>query len=113
MNYSRKWLNAGLTLTRFSDIELLDFQMFEDPADYGGFNQLVAAATDSYGSKIVTDLNLGFDLDDNLNLNVGANNLFNVYPDQQDDWTEAGGYFDSVQMGFGGAFYYTRLNYKF
>ncbi len=113
LNYSRKWLNAGLTLTRFSDIELLDFQMFEDPADYGGFNQLVAAATDSYGSKIVTDLNLGFDLDDNLNLNVGANNLFNVYPDQQDDWTEAGGYFDSVQMGFGGAFYYTRLNYKF
>ena len=73
----------------------------------------IAAATDTYSSKLVFDLNLGFDLNDNLTLNVGGNNIFNVYPDQQDDWTEAGGYWDSVQMGFGGAYYYSRLNFKF
>lgn len=113
INYKKKWFDTALTITRFSDVDLLDFQMFEDPADYGGFNQQVIAATDSYSSKIVTDLNLGFELSNSVKLNVGSNNLFNVYPDQQDDWTEAGGYWDSVQMGFGGAFYYAKLNYTF
>lgn len=111
--YNKKWFDASLTLTRFSEIELLDFQMFEDASDYGGFAEQIAAATDTYEAKMVTDLNLGFELSDNLKLNVGSNNLFNIYPDQQDDWTESGGYFDSVQMGFGGAFYYLKMNYKF
>ncbi len=39
--------------------------------------------------------------------------MFNVYPDQQDDWVEAGGYWDAVQMGFSGAYYYARLGLKF
>ncbi|MGZ0017857.1 TonB-dependent receptor [Yeosuana sp. AK3] len=113
LNYDKKWFDAALTFTRFSEIELLDFQTFEDPADYGGFNQLITAATDTYGAKMVTDLNLGFELSESLKLNVGSNNLFNIYPDQQDDWTEAGGYWDSVQMGFSGAYYYAKLNYSF
>ncbi|WP_339895206.1 TonB-dependent receptor [uncultured Algibacter sp.] len=113
LNYDKKWFDAALTFTRFSEIELLDFQTFEDPADYGGFDQLITAATDTYGSKMVTDLNLGFELSESLKLNVGSNNLFNIYPDQQDDWTEAGGYWDSVQMGFGGAYYYAKLNFTF
>ncbi len=113
LNYNRGWFDTGLTFTRFSDVELLDYQMYEDTADYGSLAQQVAAATDAYGAKVVTDLNLGFKLSKSLKLNVGSNNLFNVYPDQQDDWTEAGGYWDSVQMGFSGAYYYARLNYNF
>ncbi len=113
LNYNKNWFDAGLTLTRFSAVDLLDYQMYEDPADYGGLASQVVAATDTYGEKMVTDLNLGFKLSESLKLNVGSNNLFNVYPDQQDDWTEAGGYWDSVQMGFGGAYYYAKLNYKF
>lgn len=113
ISYDWKWFNAGINITRFAEVELLDFQMFEDPADYGGFANQVIAATDTYTAKVVTDLNLGFEITDNLKLNVGANNLFNIYPDQQDDWTEAGGYWDSVQMGFGGAYYYSRLNFNF
>ena len=113
LNYNKNWFDVGLTFTRFSEVQLLDFQMFEDPADYGGFNQQIIAATDTYEAKMVTDLNLGFRLSENLKLNAGSNNLFNVYPDQQDDWTEGGGYWDSVQMGFGGAYYYLKMNYKF
>lgn len=113
LNYNKSWFDAALTFTRFSEIELLDFQTFEDPADYGGFDALITAATDTYGAKMVTDLNLGFTLSESLKLNVGSNNMFNVYPDQQDDWTEGGGYWDSVQMGFGGAYYYAKLNYSF
>ncbi|GAA4322812.1 TonB-dependent receptor [Christiangramia aestuarii] len=108
--YDIEWFDAALGLTRFSEITLLDFQMFEDPADYGGLANQVEAASDIYDPKIVTDLNLGFKLNKSLKLNVGSNNLFNVYPDQQDDWTEAGGYWDAVQMGFSGAYYYAKLN---
>jgi iron complex outermembrane recepter protein len=113
LNYDKKWFDTALTFTRFSDVELLDYQMYEDPADYGGFNEQIIAATDTYSAKVVTDLNLGFKLSESLKLNVGSNNLFNIYPDQQDDWTEAGGYWDSVQMGFSGAFYYAKLNFTF
>ncbi len=113
LNYKVQWFDAAVTLTRFSEIQLLDFQTFEDPDDYGGFAQQIIAATDTYGSKMVTDLNLGFKISESLKLNVGSNNLFNVYPDQQDDWTEGGGYWDSVQMGLGGAYYYAKMNYKF
>ncbi len=111
--FDRNWFSAGLTVTRFSEVELLDFQMFESAADYGGFDNQITAATDTYSSKFVTDLNFGFEISENIKLNVGSNNLFNVYPDQQDDWTEGGGYWDSVQMGFGGAYYYARINYNF
>ncbi|MDO7172804.1 TonB-dependent receptor [Mariniflexile sp. AS56] len=113
LNYSKDIFDAALTFTKFSEVELLDYQMYEDVADYGSLAQQVTAATDAYASKIVTDLNLGLKLSESLKLNIGSNNLFNIYPDQQDDWTEAGGYWDSVQMGFGGAYYYAKLNYKF
>ena len=115
LNYDRKWFNTGLSFTRFSEIKLLDFQVFESPADLGYADQaaLLEGATDYYSPKLVTDLVFGFELNDHLKLQVGSNNLFNVYPDQQDDWTEAGGYWDSVQMGFSGAYYYTRLSFNF
>lgn len=113
LNYSKDWFTASMAFTRFSEVELLDWQMFEDPADYGGFNNLLVAATDTYDPKIVADINFGFQLSESLNLSVGGNNIFNAYPDQQDDWTESGGYWDSVQMGFGGAYFYSRLNFNF
>ena len=113
LNYARKWFDAGLAFTRFSEVQLLDYQMYEDVADYGSFANQIKAATDTYGAKIVTDLTLGFKLSSATKLSIGANNLLNIYPDQQDDWVEAGGYWDAVQMGFGGAYYYARLGFRF
>ncbi|PKP26330.1 MAG: TonB-dependent receptor [Bacteroidetes bacterium HGW-Bacteroidetes-2] len=113
LKYNIKWFDAAVGLTRFSEVTLLDFQMFEDVANYGSLANQVAAASDIYSEKYVTDLNLGFKLNENMKLNLGSNNLFNIYPDQQDDWSEGGGYWDSVQMGFGGAYYYAKLNLNF
>jgi iron complex outermembrane receptor protein len=113
LSYDRKWFNAGLSFTRFSEVKLLDYQMYEDVADYGSFADQKIAATDTYSAKMVTDLTLGFKLSKSLKLSVGGNNIFNIYPDQQDDWVEAGGYWDSVQMGFSGAYYYARLGFNF
>ena len=99
LNYSIKKFNTGLAFTRFSEVVLVD---------YGGEN-------DVYAPRTITDLTLGYQLSDQLNLSVGSNNLLNIYPSQQDDQgnTEAGGYWDSVQMGFSGAFYYARLSFSF
>jgi iron complex outermembrane receptor protein len=113
LTYDRKWFNAGLSFTRFSEVKLLDYQTYEDVADYGSFADQIAAATDTYSSKMVTDLTLGFKLSKSFKLSVGGNNIFNIYPDQQDDWVEAGGYWDAVQMGFSGAYYYARLGFNF
>ncbi|MFT4850250.1 MAG: iron complex outermembrane receptor protein, partial [Sediminicola sp.] len=76
ITYGRKWFDAALNVTRFAQVDLLDFQVFEDAADYGGFTNQIIAATDTYGAKFVTDLNLGFKLNESLKLNIGANNLF-------------------------------------
>ncbi|TDP01372.1 TonB-dependent receptor [Flavobacterium sp. 245] len=122
LNYGRKWFDAGLAFTRFSEVKLLDYQMDEDPEDYRTspdetdaevFANQKRAATDTYGAKIVTDLTFGFKVSKSTKISIGANNLLNIYPDQQDDWVEAGGYWDAVQMGFSGAYYYARLGFNF
>lgn len=99
LNYANKKFDSGLAFTRFSKVVLVD---------YGGED-------DVYSAKISTDLTFGYQLNKQLKLTVGSNNLFNVYPDKQDEQgnTEAGGYWDAVQMGFNGAYYYARLGFKF
>ena len=99
INFERKWIDAGLNFTRFSKVVLVDY----------------AGANNVYTPKIVTDLTIGVKLTKNLKLSLGSNNLFNIYPDKQDESgnTEAGGYWDAVQMGFSGAYYYSRLGFKF
>ncbi len=97
-SYSKEKFNAGIALTRFSEIVLIDFEDTEDV----------------YDAKITADINLGYKFSDNLKLTIGGNNITNEYPDQQNDGnTEAGGYWDAVQMGFGGSFYYARLDFNF
>ncbi|WP_153796186.1 TonB-dependent receptor [Foetidibacter luteolus] len=64
--------------------------------------------------KIVTDLSLGYKILNNVTLTVGANNLFNVFPDEQ---IYANSYFGvfkyaPVQMGMDGAFYFGRLTFN-
>jgi iron complex outermembrane receptor protein len=99
LNYERKWFDAGAAFTRFSKVVLVDY----------------AGADNVYDAKIVTDLTLGFQIVKQVKLTIGSNNLFNIYPTKQDESgnTEAGGYWDAVQMGFNGAYYYTRLSFKF
>jgi iron complex outermembrane receptor protein len=99
MNFSRKKVDAGLAFTRFSKVVLVD---------YAGLDNV-------YGAKIVTDATVGFQMTKHFKLSIGSNNLFNIYPDKQDESgnTEAGGYWDAVQMGFSGAYYYARLGFKF
>jgi iron complex outermembrane receptor protein len=55
---------------------------------------------------------VSYDVTDAATLSVGANNLFNNYPDEQVFGNSYFGVFDyaPVQQGFGGAFYFARFN---
>ena len=99
LNYAVHKLDAGLAFTRFSKVVLIDY----------------ADEEDVYTAKIVTDLTVGYQITKAIKWSLGANNLLNVYPDKQDEQgnTEAGGYWDAVQMGFNGTYYYTRLGFSF
>ncbi len=99
LNYTKNKFDAGLAFTRFSKVVLVDY----------------ADEDDVYNPKVVTDLTLGYQFTKSLKLTIGSNNLFNIYPTKQDEQgnTEAGGYWDAVQMGFSGAYYYARLGFNF
>lgn len=98
-NYSKNKFDAGVAFTRFSKVVLVDYNDEDDV----------------YNPRLITDLTIGYKLTKNLKLSAGSNNLLNVYPTKQDEQgnTEAGGYWDAVQMGFSGAYYYARLGFTF
>jgi iron complex outermembrane receptor protein len=98
-NYSKDKFDAGLAFTRFSKVVLVDYNDEDDV----------------YNPRVITDLTFGYKLTKNLKLSAGSNNLLNIYPTKQDEQgnTEAGGYWDAVQMGFSGAYYYARLGFNF
>jgi len=41
-----------------------------------------ASLDQEYAGKMLTDLIIGYDVNDKINVNITANNLFNVYPDE-------------------------------
>ena len=71
----------------------------------------------TFGAKWITDLELSWKTTERLTLAVGANNLFNVYPDRNDTLTNvntgAGFYATSGAYGFTGGYYYGRVAVDF
>ena len=59
-----------------------------------------AALDQVFSAKIITDLIVGYDVNDKVNINLSVNNLFNVYPDELE-----GGDIDS-NIDLGGRFRY-------
>jgi iron complex outermembrane recepter protein len=65
---------------------------------------------------VVTDISLTYQLFKQMSLQIGANNLFNVYPDKHShSANDSFGRFPysrrATQFGFNGAFYFARLGF--
>lgn len=113
VNYEIKKLKASLNFTRFSSIKLIDWQISQDLSNFNNSEkERLEAATDIYQPKITTDLHFSYQMSSIINLQLGANNLFNIYPTRQNTDTDSGGLWDATQMGTNGVFYYTKLNIK-
>ena len=112
-NYQYKRLKTSLTFTRFSEIKLIDWQITQDISNFNNSeSERLEAATDIYEPRITTDLHFSYKINKIINVQLGSNNLLNIYPTKQNDFTDSGGLWDATQMGINGAFYYTKLNLK-
>src|SRR6185503_3500603 len=124
IEYGIKKFTIGARFTYFGEVTILGYG-----EDGLGINPMVP--TDDglslvpdkylYSGKVVTDLYMGFRFTKNLNLNIGADNLFNVHPDlgaveSAKYWAfnnETGGPWDAVQMGGDGFQFFARLGLTF
>ena len=69
----------------------------------------------TFGAKVVTDLSVGYNFNKNISLTLGANNLFDIYPDETKiGGLRGAGYFiysrTGQQFGTGGRFAFARLS---
>lgn len=71
----------------------------------------------SFSGKWITDLSVQYQISDRLVAKVGAQNLFDVYPDKQRPENQFNGIFlypnTNAPFGFNGGYYYARLSYVF
>jgi iron complex outermembrane receptor protein len=95
------------------------FGEVEDPDDFAG-SVSVADHTVSedavYGSKIITDLTVSYELSEDINVSIGANNLLDVYPDENRPGGTSGDQFvysrRTSQFGYSGRYLFARVNLK-
>jgi len=86
---------------------------------YGAYREVNDANDRSldrvYKARWITDLDLGYQLTKDLNLAIGAKNLFDIYPQRQNPSTKTmtKSYGVYSPYGFTGGYYYTRLTYAF
>lgn len=98
VNYKTGKIGVNLGLTQFGSVSYIGF----------------AGERVDYESRVTADLSLTLKASEKLDFTLGSNNLFNTYPTQQDyNSTDNSGYWDSTQMGFGGAYYYARIGFSF
>lgn len=83
----------------------------------------------TYGGKLITDLSFSYDFTDKISFTLGANNLFNVYPDTfAEAYSDNGGIpkdrnldfvgrfkypWQTTQFGIDGTRIFSKLNFKF
>ncbi|WP_337880646.1 TonB-dependent receptor [Rheinheimera sp.] len=87
---------------------------YEDHLDSGVLLESDGGLPIEVGSEITTDLELTYHVNDSYDIAVGAQNIFDVYPDEH-KWDGVAGskYPTTAVMGINGGFYYARFTYKF
>ena len=76
-----------------------------------------AANQQVFSAKVITDFSLGYNFSESLKVSVGANNIFDVYPDEVDpsngDYSSGRFVFSrrSQQFGMAGRFLFARLGF--
>ncbi|HEX8358674.1 MAG TPA: TonB-dependent receptor [Longimicrobium sp.] len=122
LNYTRDRLGINLNNRRFGEVTVFGAI---DPDTATGAAAL-RTLDQTFDARWITDLDLSFRFRSGLTLAVGANNLFDVYPEenfQRTDAQRATGAQDNSNagifpyngvspFGFNGAFYYVRFNFR-
>lgn len=85
---------------------------------YGKYTESssTAASDRTFGAKWIADLEVGYNLSDHVTVSVGANNLFDTYPDRNGliaATDGSGAYGSFAPFGLSGGFYYARVGVTF
>jgi iron complex outermembrane recepter protein len=112
--------------TLSGNLELGGFTLNARENYYSSWQQTVDYPGQTFGAKFTTDLDLSYTIADHYTLTVGANNLFNTYPDKIKASTtnpiyQVTGSLADGQIyprsggpfGINGGFYYARLRVKY
>jgi iron complex outermembrane receptor protein len=100
-------LNYGIGKFNFLVRNTYFGKVIRDGYPFGGVQE--------FAPKVVTDVSVGYDFTKNINLTIGANNVFDVFPDLQIYENSYFGVFKyaPVQMGTLGNYFFGRLNFTF
>ncbi len=89
-----------------------------DPDEFSGQARVDGAMVNDnaiYGGKVITDLTVSNNISENLSVTLGANNLLDVYPDDNRPGSQSNASFPysrrTSQFGFTGTFLFARLNF--
>jgi iron complex outermembrane receptor protein len=104
-DYKLNKLRASLNNTYFGEVKYFNY-------DISGTQDQV------FSGKVLTDLVLGYDFSDKFSVNFTVNNMFDVYPDEVNEFgNSVGGRFkyawDVNQFGFNGTTFKGGITYKF
>lgn len=113
-----KWNDLSVTVnaTRFGEID------YVNPSDAPRANAWNDGAEETldqtFSAKILTDLDISYNVQEGINVGIGGSNIFNVYPDRHSHSANYGGgmfaYSRRVsQFGLSGANYYAKLKFTF
>lgn len=119
-NYNVGKFTIMARAVRFGEVVFLDPTMGNDPLTWP-VNTLTGereTLDQVFTPKVVTDVTLSYKFTEQLRINIGANNLFDVYQDihQHSGNFSLGRFVYSrrvQQMGFNGRFVFARLNFNF
>jgi iron complex outermembrane receptor protein len=128
---SRVYLEEAVPRTKINLSNTLSMDKFNVFLRNVYFGEVTEATTNVdlqqvFGTKVVTDLSFGYDFSESLTVTVGANNLFDIYPDRAaqdldpntpgDQNNRSSGRFDwsrrAQQFGIGGRFLFARLSFR-
>jgi iron complex outermembrane receptor protein len=104
--------NPESKVTLSADYERGPFSLLLRTVRFGEQVREGFAETQVHSPEWVVDATASYRFTEQATLSVGANNLFNNFPDEQVYSNSFFGVFDyaPVQQGFGGAFYFARLS---
>ncbi|MGB5667613.1 MAG: TonB-dependent receptor, partial [Maribacter sp.] len=119
---SRVYLEEAVPRTKLNLSHMLNMDKFNFFLRNVYFGKVTEATTtvanqQVFGTKVVTDLSIGYKASEALTLTVGANNLLDVYPDRAEEafGNRSSGRFDwsrrAQQFGVAGRFLFARLSF--
>jgi len=113
---SRIYLEEAVPRAKINLSHLLTFDKFNVFLRNVYFGEVTSTTEQVFAPRIVTDLSVGYNITDNLVATVGANNLLDVYPDENLPGKTSSGRFvysrRAQQFGTNGRFLFARVTFK-